>query len=265
MKRKASQKTALIESLLIFILAITVFNLTRGIPLGLPFPGAGFPVSYFAVLVMILAYFALRERSRPIWRRPTGGRQAELRLLAIAALPTLLIKAALFWLDWGQWIGAAAISIIIVSGILIIARVSDHPDPGPTTLLALGLILYTSPPIQPCISASTWPLFLYRIFYIGLVALTEESLFRGMIFTKLENASSMQWELLKIEFTPALLASSVLFGLWHLINGLLLGFGALQSSGWALWTFFLGIFLGLLRMRSNRIIAPALMHWVINI
>jgi len=265
MKQRTSSLIALSEALAIFILAILVFNLARDIPVGWAFPGVGFPLPYLAVLIVILTYWVMRGRSLRFFGKSPCDKEAEVRLFIIAVIPTLIIKGALQVVDWQGMVGAWAVSFIILIATWVVACVSDNADGGQTSLLALGIVLFMHLPARTVSPSSDWTLLIYRCVYTGLVAFTEELIFRGVIFSQLENPSNKTWTLFTLRLTVPFVTSSLLFGLWHVINGILVGVDVVQSLAWGLWTFFFGLYLGLVRMKSNRIVLPALLHWIVNV
>ncbi len=105
-------------------------------------------------------------------------------------------------------------------------------------------------------------------FRIPIVtALTEELLFRSVLLAVLLVALSRWW---------AIVASSLLFGLWHVLTTLddlggndvtdeLTGWGVVAStSGVVVATTAAGIGFCLLRVRSGSVVAPWLVHTAIN-
>lgn len=80
------------------------------------------------------------------------------------------------------------------------------------------------------------------IFYLVLVGLVEELLFRGLLFRLLEDWRSTRW---------AIWGSSLGFMLWHIF-----GHGPLAG----LVTFFIGLFFALLRWRAGGILGLIVLH-----
>lgn len=98
----------------------------------------------------------------------------------------------------------------------------------------------------------------------------EEFAFRGLLFGVLRRQSGRR---------AAVLGSSVLFGLWHIVPALAGGptnlamadalgdgFGgtAMRLAGTVLITGLGGVLLCELRVRSGSLIAPCLLHWAVN-
>jgi membrane protease YdiL (CAAX protease family) len=98
-------------------------------------------------------------------------------------------------------------------------------------------------------------------------ALTEEIAFRGVLLGLM-----LRW----VSPWRAVLGSSVLFGLWHVLPGMdaLETNSAVESvTGWAavgavagqvVFTGVAGAGLAWLRLRAGSVVAPALTHWAVN-
>ena len=117
--------------------------------------------------------------------------------------------------------------------------------------------------------AAVWP----ALFEMALVTpLVEETLFRGLLWARLKAALG--------EGLPLLVATSLLFGLWHLGYADAVarqlevqaagpapveeGLGAIMAAK-ALFGAFMGFVLGALRLRYGCCLAPGLLHGIWNI
>jgi membrane protease YdiL (CAAX protease family) len=80
------------------------------------------------------------------------------------------------------------------------------------------------------------------LYYFGLVSLTEELLFRGLVYRLLEDWKGVRW---------AIWGSSFGFMLWHIFSqGVLVG----------LATFLIGLLFALMRLRSGGIVGLIVLH-----
>lgn len=86
--------------------------------------------------------------------------------------------------------------------------------------------------------------FVMTLIAVGVVGpVFEEILFRGLIFGELRKIMRVR---------PAILVQAALFGIYHM--------NLIQGS----YAFLIGVLLGFVYYRSNSIIAPAIIHIVIN-
>jgi membrane protease YdiL (CAAX protease family) len=113
-------------------------------------------------------------------------------------------------------------AVFILAGRLLIIRSVD-----------LGL----SPPQYSC-SELIWGV----LFYIGLVALVEEFLYRGLVYHALDELLGTRW---------AIWGSSLGFLLWHIFG---------QGPIVGLTAFFFGLIFALLRWRAGGILGLILLH-----
>lgn len=94
---------------------------------------------------------------------------------------------------------------------------------------------------------------IYLIVYMSIVAFVEETVFRGIIFKIL----------LKKSYIIAIVGSSFLFSLAHILN-------TLQSNNLKmiiiqiLYAFIIGVILSILVIKTNNIIYPIIFHYINN-
>ncbi len=100
------------------------------------------------------------------------------------------------------------------------------------------------------------------LWFLVCVPLGEELLFRGWIYGLLERVYGAKWLTSTNPLPLALVMSSIAFSLWHLQNWAFLGPGPtlFQVS----YTFFTGLWLGVLRWKTKGMWAPILGHIAIN-
>lgn len=100
---------------------------------------------------------------------------------------------------------------------------------------------FTPPPI------SFSGLIAQTAFYLGLVGLVEELLFRGLFYRALEDWLGTPW---------AIWGSSLAFGCWHVF-----GQGALVGAA----TFFYGLIFALIRRRAGGMIGTVFAHGLMDL
>ncbi len=93
----------------------------------------------------------------------------------------------------------------------------------------------------------------------------EEIYWRGYFQSRLTQAFGRPWQWFGIRFGAGVIIASLFFGISHGLNATNLLAGETGFSlWWAIWTCFSGLFFGLLREKSEGILAPALVHGVID-
>jgi len=89
----------------------------------------------------------------------------------------------------------------------------------------------------------------------------EEIRYRGYYQSRVNEEFGRPWRLMGVSFGPGLLVSSALFALSHALNTFNPFRGRLELAwGWALFTFFGGVFFGLVREKTGSVVAPGVAH-----
>ena len=131
--------------------------------------------------------------------------------------------------NWGQlginrqgiWLSLVCGLVILTARLMIILSINWNSHPAPANWLSLvGNVL----------------------FYIGLVGLVEELLFRGLIYRLLEDWGGVRW---------AIWGSSFGFLLWHIFG---------QGPLVGLVTMLIGLLFALIRWRAGGILGLILLH-----
>ncbi|PKO04514.1 MAG: hypothetical protein CVU41_16815 [Chloroflexi bacterium HGW-Chloroflexi-3] len=249
---------SVIEVSVVFILMICLFRFANSTPLatritnffdGLLFPG------YAAILIASLSPYIFRVLNQP--KSPFSQKlKYQLDITAYGFFPFFVLSVLLSWIDWKQWAGAVLISIIEIGLLFWFARmVRDKPTWQNTSVIG-GFLLF---PIASQISTRLGSVIVAIVYYYLFVALREEILFRGYIQSRLNSVFGRPKRFFGVGWGWGMIISSVLFGLWHL--------------GWrpdmlewphVLWTMFAGLSIGFVREKSESVIAPALLHGIMN-
>jgi membrane protease YdiL (CAAX protease family) len=86
-------------------------------------------------------------------------------------------------------------------------------------------------------------------------------MYRGYFQGRINQAFGRPFKLFGIQFGPGLFIAALLFGLMHAFNGLKPGLGiGSMYWGWALWSFFGGLFGGIIREKTGTLLAPGIAH-----
>jgi membrane protease YdiL (CAAX protease family) len=249
---------SIIEVSVIFILMIYLFKFIQSLPLaikitdsldGLLFPG------YAALLIASFCLYITRAHIR--LKTPISLKlKYQLEITAYGFFPIFIIGVLLSWIDWTKWPGAALISIIEIGLLFWFARMVRDKQSWQNIGVGSGLLLF---PAVSQISPKIGSIIIAIIYFYLFVALSEETLFRGYIQSRLNSVFGRPKHFLGVSWGWGLIISSVLFGLWHL------GWkpGTLEWPH-VLWTVFAGLIFGLVREKSESIIAPTILHGVMN-
>jgi membrane protease YdiL (CAAX protease family) len=250
---------SLIEISVIFILTSYLFRYIQSIPLTKEIPDSldGYLFPGYAVLLIIssLIYFIRTQRKPKI---PTSEKlRYQIEITAQGFFPIFILSVLLSWLDWTQWTGAILISIIEIGlffWFAYLAREKQSSDKKMGVIGGLALI-----PIASQISNRLGSVIVAVIYFYLFVALSEEILFRGYIQSRLNSVFGRPRHIFGIRWGWGLIVSSVLFGLWHW------GWNP-EMFKWShvLWTMLAGLIFGIVREKSESVIAPAILHGIMN-
>ncbi|MGD8623340.1 MAG: CPBP family intramembrane metalloprotease [Anaerolineae bacterium] len=268
MERGSSKTRAVIESASIALLALLVFMALQVPPLG---PGQDrwthyHLLEYAAVMVIALLAVALSRRGWAAFGLSAPSLRYHLGLITIGLIPALILGVALGLLGWNRWQDAVLLALI-QAGLIVATAWLLRNKPNGSQSLAAGLFLFLATGLFRA-SGTNLGQVLARVGYVYLLSVpAEEFLFRGYIQSRLNQAFGRPYRFFGVPWGIGILLSSLLFGLWHLLNpltfNLLLGqFDLRWLHG--LWTFFFGLFLGYFREKGGSVLAPTVLHGFVN-
>ena len=111
---------------------------------------------------------------------------------------------------------------------------------------------YDTPDIAPSVST-----VIGFIFYNLAIAVSEEFLFRGVVFTRMLDS----WKNKKGFIWAAIIASSVIFGLRHFLNLVTTPNVVISTVGQVLFTFMAGFYLCAVYLRTRNIWVCIIIHF----
>ena len=253
---------AVFETVLVFGLVTAGFHALRLAPAlhawEESIPG-GWPwIAYAALLVFTPLFLRITRRRFSAYGlswRPLGYHA---RIFGAAFLPVFLLSATLGWVDWRQWPGALLVSALAAALLALAAWMMHRQPTAPGIPGWLGLMapIFILPLAANQVENA---LFSLAGAYL-LVAPAEELFFRGYTQSRLNLAFGRPFTTLGIQWGWGMLLSAALFGLWHVVMN------PLAASSWmhALWTFFAGLIFASVREKSASVLAPSLLHGVLN-
>lgn len=160
--------------------------------------------------------------------------------------------------------GGALIALCESAAIAIMLSLMNRQKPvasGRSNLIVTGLLLLV--PILVALAMGKFSLrivstVVWQFFFSGF---GEEFIWRGYVQTRLNQVFGKPFQVFGIQFGWGLIWASLLFGLVHAFNtyDASMGFASL-SWGWALFTFTGGLFFGLIREKTNSLLACGIAH-----
>ncbi|MDW3652151.1 MAG: CPBP family intramembrane glutamic endopeptidase [Bacteroidia bacterium] len=169
------------------------------------------------------------------------------------------------FLGWGfdDWYGSAILSITYLLVFYFVPKVCRKlPSRSEITIPNKQIYVYVLLSLLSWIIAffsySYFPLISKILYYVFIVGLGEELLFRGYLQSAFNRYFGKPFQVGNVKFGYGLLLASLLFGLIHALVVVP------PVWPWALFTFFMGLTLGYIREKDGSILAPLLLHAMLD-
>ena len=227
---------------------------------------------YFVKLILTIAlplgliYLFNKERGEfgIYFQKFSDSFKLSLRAYALggpAGITFLLIGV----LGWGikDWPGSVTLSVVYLAVFYFIPKITKNlPTRDPLTqpnkrLMGFSFLsLFTV--IISYFTYEQIPLLSKILYYIFIVGLGEELLFRGYFQSSFNRYFGKTFELGGVKFGWGLILSSLLFGMMHSLVMIP------PIWPWALFTFVLGLTLGFIREKDGSILSAVLLHAMLD-
>jgi membrane protease YdiL (CAAX protease family) len=160
--------------------------------------------------------------------------------------------------------GGALITLFDLVAIVLIVWLMNRQKPvasGRSNLILTGLLLLLPILIALAmrkLSVLVVSTVIWQFLFSGF---GEEFVWRGYLQSRLNQVFGKPYHFVGVPFGVGLILASLFFGLTHAFNTYdpAVGFTSL-SWGWALWTTTGGFFFGLIREKTNSLLAPSIAH-----
>ena len=186
----------------------------------------------------------------------------DLKVTARCLIPMIIISTGAHLLEWRRQEGAVILAAIEIAMLFVIAwmlkwRFTTN-DPGTILLLPVGFLLFVMNGQQ-----------VSDFVYSSILASTGEEIFyRGYIQSRLNEGFGRPHNFFGIKWGWGVIITSFLFGFMHFMafSNPLRGYFFPWSWWWwyGFWTFFAGLIFGVVREKTGSIVAPALLHGIMN-
>lgn len=190
--------------------------------------------------------------------------QLSLRAYAICgpAGITFLLIGILGW-QFDSWLGSITLSIVYLIALYFVLRLiqklpTREPISNPNNTLWVFILLSVATMVIAFLSYNSFPIISKIPYYIFIVGLGEELLFRGYIQSSFNNYFGKPFTIANVSFGWGLILAALLFGLIHALVSVP------PNWPWMLFTFVLGLTLGFLREKDGSILSAVLLHAMID-
>ena len=171
------------------------------------------------------------------------------------------LKTSYKTIPGGVFMAVTEIAAIVI--MLWIMRRQEPVTSGRNNLIIIGLLLILPVAIASIMDRLSVIVVSTIIWQFVLSGFGEEFAWRGYIQSRLNLAFGRPYRILGVSFGPGLIIAALLFGFMHALNTFDASIGlASLSWGWALWTIFAGLFLGVIREKTGSLLACSIAHGV---
>ncbi|MBT8220111.1 MAG: CPBP family intramembrane metalloprotease [Bacteroidia bacterium] len=225
-------------------------------------------VRYFAKVVMtillplVLIHLLFKSKNDFGIYFPKYSDSFKLAILAYAiggpAGMTFWLVESLGW-KFQDWPGAILLSIVYFIVFLLIPKVTqkiplrNHLE-SPNRQILLFAVFSIATVIIAYLTYEYIPIISKILYYIFIVGLGEELLFRGYIQSSFNRYFGKPFHIKGVQFGWGLILSALLFGLIHALIVMP------PLWPWALFTFVFGLTLGFVREKDGSILAAVFLH-----
>ncbi len=260
---------ALLEVALVFV-AIFAILLIASLRIFSFIKASVWPISsniiifYVASTAFILILLAITGRDFSRYGLSLRNAGPDLKVVAICAIPMVLISLLILVVNIDTIERSILVSTIEALMLLVIAillkGVKNRDDKAAAGTFIIIPAVLTLP---LAMMGGVAVMLVYIFLFVGPV---EELIFRGYLQSRLNEAFGRPHRFFGVSWGAGLVIASLLFGLWHM----LMGFNPFYDSyslflPWGIETFVTGLTLGFIREKTNGLVAPALLHALIDV
>jgi membrane protease YdiL (CAAX protease family) len=267
MNHTQSRIKAILETVSVFLLVILVFKVIRISSFGEWERQVlqRYFLEYAMVIVIPLVFLAMTRRNHAAYGISFRNLNYHLNVVATAFIPILLLSVVLSLLNWERWGEVLLVSTIEVVLLFVVAWMLRNKSTAGNLGVANVLFLFMPVIFLPLLMTKIGKVVSDFVYFYVFIGPGEEILFRGYIQSQLNEVFGRSYRFFGVNWGWGLVITSLLFGFWHVLapfNPILGNFDLMWLHGF--WTFFLGLILGFIREKTGSVVAPAILHNVVN-
>jgi membrane protease YdiL (CAAX protease family) len=267
MDHTQSRIKAILETVSVFLLVILVFKAIRISSFGEWESQVlqRYFLEYTVVIAIPLVFIAVTRRNHAAYGISFRNLKYHLNVVATGFIPILVLSVVLALLNWERWGETLLVSTIEVVLLFIVAWMLRKKPTAGNLGVANALFLFMPVIFMPLLMTKIGKVVSDFVYFYVFIGSGEEILFRGYIQSRLNEAFGRSYRFFGVNWGWGLVITSLLFGFWHVLasfNPILGNFDLMWLHGF--WTFFLGLILGFIREKSGSVVAPAVLHGVVN-
>ncbi len=261
----------LILPIVVWILVIVVFLNVKNIPFSFSEKDA-IVLGYFVKFVMTIIFpmvvidliYKNKRNFGVFFSKFSSSFKLSLRAYTVAgpAGITFLLIGIFGW-GFDDWIGSFILTVVYFIAFYFVLKVtaklpSRRTLIPPNKQIAVYIICSLLTIVFTYFTYATIPWFSKILYYIFIVGLGEELLFRGYIQSSFNVFFGKPFRLGNVNFGWGLIVSALLFGMMHALVVVP------PLWPWALFTFALGLILGFVREKDGTILSAIILHAMLD-
>jgi len=259
------------------LIALALLQLVYGSPEPSPFPlEASYLVGTLWFVIPALMIYGLRRNPKEYGL--SVNRAPQSIDLALNAFPFYVLTNVAFiilmFMNWSylEPLGALVLTGFFILALLLIVRMVsrkyDHFEEiqisqkkHRNNVLAILLLLLLPVILGIVLRRLSWPLVSTVVWQFIFSGFGEEIFFRGYIQSRLNVAFGRPYEWKGIQFGVGLFITAAIFAATHVLNSANIWLGNFNMAWWwGTFTLVGGILFGLLREKTQSVVAPGVLH-----
>lgn len=262
MKDIKNKTQAVLEVVAVFILTLAVTGVFFASPLGdwerqvLQ----RFFLTYALMIATPLLILVLMRRNLAAYGISLKNFKYHLDIALTCFIPYSAAMALGFAVDLGNQVFNRLLDVVIAIAVLFILARLLKSKPSLGSMVVMGIFLLYLPHPSPSAGTAIGRAVSALIYYTFFLGPGEELLFRGYIQSRLNESFDRPYHFLGAKWGWGVIITSLLFGLFHVLNLTSLYEGRVNLSWWGMTSFFWGLVFGFVREKTGSIVAPAILH-----
>lgn len=187
------------------------------------------------------------------------------RTLAVIG-PACMTFLLIGYMGWGydDWKGGAVLSVAFLIAFYFVPKITSNLPARnsiktPNNSINLLVLISAFTLVIAYFTYEYVPLASKILYYIFIVALGEEILFRGYIQSSLNRYFGKPFKIKGVHFGWGLFVTAIIFGLSHAIVT------TPPTWPWAVWTAIFGLTLGFIREKDGSLLAVIILHAITDL
>lgn len=253
---------AILEVVAVFIVTLMAIGVFFVSPLGYwerSVLQRGF-FSYALMIVTPLLILVATRRDLVAYGLSLKNFKYHLDIAFTCFIPYSAAMALQFVVNLGDEVSNHLFGVFVAIVVLFMLAQLLKNKPSLGSLTVMGIFLWYSPNFLLSSSVTIGKAISALIFYTFFLGPGEEILFRGYIQSRLNGAFGRPYHFFGARWGWGVIITSLLFGLFHVLNLPSLYAGEVDLNWWGFTSFLWSLVFGFVREKTGGVVAPAILH-----